>query len=55
MSEPSGMFEDTGSLEGLRSVLERATEQVRETGYEVDDEWTVDWSRCYVLLDVEHY
>ncbi|GAA3051058.1 hypothetical protein [Streptomyces glomeratus] len=55
VSEPSGVFEDTGSLEGLRSVLERATEQVRETGYEVAGEWTVNWSRCYVLLDLEHY
>ncbi|MEU6086702.1 hypothetical protein ABZ865_07810 [Streptomyces sp. NPDC047085] len=55
LSEPSGMFEDTGTLEGLRSVLERATEQVREIGYEVDGEWNVNWSRCYVLLDLEHY
>ncbi|WP_176985510.1 MULTISPECIES: hypothetical protein [unclassified Streptomyces] len=55
MSEPSGIFEDTGSLEGLRGVLERATEQVRVAGYEVDGEWTVNWSRCYVLLYLEHY
>ncbi|MEU6096205.1 hypothetical protein [Streptomyces sp. NPDC047079] len=55
VSEPSGMFEDAGSLDALRSVLERVTEQVREAGYEMGGEWTVNWSRCYVLLDLEHY
>ncbi|MGW2765701.1 hypothetical protein [Streptomyces sp. NPDC001275] len=48
--EPGGESQDIGSPEELRSLLERATEQVREAGYEVDGEWTVDWSRCYVLL-----
>jgi hypothetical protein len=50
VSEPGGESKDTGTLEGLQSLLERATEQVREAGYAVDGDWTVDWSRCYVLL-----
>ncbi|MFE7835919.1 hypothetical protein ACFU53_07630 [Streptomyces sp. NPDC057474] len=49
--EPDGESQDPGTLEGLRSLLERATEQVhREAGYKVEGEWTVDWSRCHILL-----
>lgn len=47
---PDEEFPDTGTLDGLRTVLERATEQVREAGYEMNGGWTGDWSRCYVLL-----
>ncbi|MGW7254012.1 hypothetical protein [Streptomyces sp. NPDC054834] len=50
LSEPGGELPDTGTLEGLRHLLERATEQVGEAGYKVDGEWTVGWSRCHVLL-----
>lgn len=49
--EPDGESQDTETLEGLRSLLERATRQVHdEAGYEVNGEWTVNWSRCHVLL-----
>ncbi|MFD5520403.1 hypothetical protein [Streptomyces sp. NPDC127066] len=54
LSEPGGEPHDTGTLDGLRSLLERATEQAREAGYEVDGEWSVDWSRCYIHLHLWH-
>ncbi|MGQ4366270.1 hypothetical protein [Streptomyces sp. SAS_272] len=38
------------TLEALRSLLQRVTEQVRQAGYMVEGDWTVNWSRCYVLL-----
>ncbi|GAB2778584.1 hypothetical protein GCM10027073_08960 [Streptomyces chlorus] len=49
--EPGGGARDTGTLEGLRSLLERVAEQVyRDAGYKVEGEWMVDWLRCHVLL-----
>ncbi|MER6470304.1 hypothetical protein [Streptomyces collinus] len=42
---------DARTVDGLRAYLERATEQVGEAGYEMDGEWTLAWSRCYVALD----
>ncbi|MFI2643146.1 hypothetical protein [Streptomyces sp. NPDC018610] len=41
---------DTGTVDGLRTLLRRATEQVGEAGYRMDGGWTLHWSRCYVLL-----
>ena len=48
--EAEGEAEDTETPEGLRRLLERATELVREAGYEIHGDWTVDWTRCRVLL-----
>ncbi|MEU0603495.1 hypothetical protein ABZ484_35525 [Streptomyces sp. NPDC006393] len=50
VSVPGGEPLDTASVEGLRTFLERATEQVSEAGYEMEGEWTLDWSHCYVRL-----
>ncbi|GAB1337317.1 hypothetical protein ACE1SV_39070 [Streptomyces sp. E-15] len=50
VSGPGGESPDPGTLEGLRDFLRRATEQVREAGYEITGDWYVGWSRCYVLL-----
>ncbi|MEV7686424.1 hypothetical protein [Streptomyces bungoensis] len=47
---PGGETPDAGTVDGLRTVLERATEQVGEAGYGTDGEWTLGWSRCYVEL-----
>ncbi|MGY5008971.1 hypothetical protein ACWCY6_12930 [Streptomyces sp. 900105755] len=51
VSGPPGDSPDSGTLDGLRDVLTRATEQLGEAGYEMDGEWTVAWSRCHVQLD----
>ncbi|MEW2256221.1 hypothetical protein [Streptomyces sp. NPDC047869] len=41
---------DAGTVDGLRTVLRRATEQVGEAGYRMNGDWRLHWSRCYVLL-----
>lgn len=48
--ESDGVSQDTETLEGLRNLLERAAEQVREAGYEIHGDWTVNWTECRVLL-----
>ncbi|WP_437107584.1 hypothetical protein [Streptomyces sp. enrichment culture] len=48
--EPEGGSQDTETLEGLRNLLERATEQVRESGHGIHGDRTVHWSRCRILL-----
>ncbi|MGA5808514.1 hypothetical protein ACPC39_20410 [Streptomyces cellulosae] len=45
-----GASQDTETLEGLRNLLERAAEQVREAGYGLHGDWTVNWTECRVLL-----
>ncbi|MGW2821667.1 hypothetical protein ACWC24_11760 [Streptomyces sp. NPDC001443] len=48
---PGDEFPDVDTLDGLRDVLTRATERLGEAGYEMSDEWSVDWSRCHIQLD----
>ncbi|MFB7790690.1 hypothetical protein ACFC0R_10310 [Streptomyces sp. NPDC056086] len=56
MTEPNGASLDPDTPEELRSLLERAKEQVREAGYAVAGDWTVDWSLCQVrLTDLEYH
>ncbi|MEU2555282.1 hypothetical protein ABZ589_26990 [Streptomyces sp. NPDC013313] len=50
VSVPGDEPPDTGTVDGLRTVLRRATEQVGEAGHRMDGGWTLHWSRCYVLL-----
>jgi hypothetical protein len=48
--EPGSEPEVRDTPEALRSLVDRVTEQVREAGYTVEGDWTVNWSRCSVLL-----
>ncbi|ALV51774.1 hypothetical protein ASR50_21775 [Streptomyces sp. 4F] len=50
VAEPDGAPQDTETLEGLRNLLERAADQVREAGYGFHGDWTVNWTECRVLL-----
>ncbi|MFI1563964.1 hypothetical protein ACH4ZX_13055 [Streptomyces sp. NPDC020490] len=50
VSGPGGEPLDTSTVDGLRTLLERAGEQVRDAGYQTDGDWTLRWSRCHVLL-----
>ncbi|MER7865670.1 hypothetical protein ABTZ90_01120 [Streptomyces cellulosae] len=50
LPETDGAPQDTETLEGLRSLLERGAEQVREAGYGLHGDWTVNWTECRVLL-----
>lgn len=50
VSVSGGESPDAGTVEGLRTLLERATEQVAEAGYGMAGEWTLGWSRCHVEL-----
>ncbi|MEV5929162.1 hypothetical protein ACPCSG_26550 [Streptomyces cellulosae] len=50
VAEPDGASQDTETLEGLRNLLERAAEQVREAGYGLHGDWTVNWTEYRVLL-----
>ncbi|MER5379016.1 hypothetical protein ABT040_01890 [Streptomyces sp. NPDC002688] len=52
LAEPDGEPHNTGTPDGLRRLLDRATEQTRGAGYEADGDWNVDWSRCSIDLHV---
>ncbi|MEU9543126.1 hypothetical protein [Streptomyces mirabilis] len=53
--EPGSESQVRDTSDALRSLLDRVTEQVREAGYTVAGDWTVNWSRCYVFLASRHY
>lgn len=48
--EPAEELQDADTPDELRSLLRRATAEMRAAGYEVVGEWTVNWSRCRVPL-----
>ncbi|MER6819415.1 hypothetical protein AB0K85_05205 [Streptomyces cellulosae] len=50
LPETDGAPQDTETLEGLRSLLERGAEQVREADYGFHGDWTVNWTEYRVLL-----
>ncbi|MEU0680288.1 hypothetical protein [Streptomyces albogriseolus] len=50
LPEPDGAPQDSETLEGPRNLLAGAAEQVREAGYGLHGDWTVNWTEYRVLL-----